>query len=215
MAAAATLSTVVAVPLIQEHASSLPVAIWHGLGDRYVSVATMAWRTYIHQIDRSICSYDSPGLADLADDIRDVLGPSTFVYMIRTNNDSNADQKETLFGSMDSMLSRVAEQLRELKDFKDGFDAIGLSQGGVFLRGYVERYGSQDGYPKVRNLITLGSPYVHLFRSFRRLLTRVSPKSLVTWASHRHPHASLQTSSARLRNGPCELECGLPTLRVE
>lgn len=105
-------------------------------------------------------SYDSPGLADLANDIRAALGPSTFVYMIRTNNDSNADQKETLFGNMDNMLSKVAEQLRDLDEFKNGFDAIGLSQGGVFLRGYVERYGLQDGYPRVRNLITLGSPYV-------------------------------------------------------
>lgn len=82
--------------------------------------------------------------------------------MIRTNNDSNADQKETLFGNMDNMLSRVAEQLKDLAEFKDGFDAIGLSQGGVFLRGYVERYGMQDGFPKVRNLITLGSPYVYI-----------------------------------------------------
>lgn len=105
-------------------------------------------------------SYDSPGLADLADDIRDALGPATFVHIIRTNNDSNADQKETLFGNMENMLSKVAEQLKSFDELKDGFDAIGLSQGGVFLRAYAEKYGMQDGYPKIRNLITLGSPYV-------------------------------------------------------
>lgn len=105
-------------------------------------------------------SYDSPALSDLADDIRNAIGPATFVHMIRTNNDSNADQKETLFGNMDNMLSKVAQQLKDLDALKDGFDAIGLSQGGVFLRGYIERYGTQEGYPKVRNLITLGSPYV-------------------------------------------------------
>jgi palmitoyl-protein thioesterase len=105
-------------------------------------------------------SYDSPGLIDLANDIKDDIGPDTFVYMIRTNNDSNADQKETLFGNMDTMLARVAEQLKDLEELKDGFDAIGLSQGGVFLRAYVQKYGLEEGYPKVRNLITLGSPCV-------------------------------------------------------
>lgn len=166
MAAAALVTTAMSAPLGHEHSAPVPVAIWHGLGDRYVSACLNCVANWYIRLTIQY-SYDSPGLADLADDIRDVLGPSTGVHMVRTNNDSNADQKETLFGNMDNILSRVAEQLKDLEGFKDGFDAIGLSQGGVFLRGYVERYGMQEGYPKVRNLITLGSPYVFLSTNFR------------------------------------------------
>lgn len=78
--------------------------------------------------------------------------------MIRTNEDGGADSKETLFGNMNSMLAKVADDLKALDELKGGFDAVGLSQGGVFMRAYVERYGLEEGYPKVRNLITLGSP---------------------------------------------------------
>jgi palmitoyl-protein thioesterase len=50
----------------------------------------------------------------------------------------------------------VAEQIANVTELKDGFDAIGFSQAGQFLRAYVERYNS----PPVHNLITFGSQHM-------------------------------------------------------
>jgi palmitoyl-protein thioesterase len=157
--------------------SPYPVAIWHGLGD----------------------SYTNPGLTSLGDDIKAALGNNTYVHYVHTSEDSAADQKSTLFGNMNTLLHDVAEGLRDNPGLQDGFDAIGLSQGGVFWRGYVERYGSSPGYPRVRNLITLGSPYV--LRPTLPVYEPLIPVGADTWASHHRHHAILQTSSARPHSG--------------
>lgn len=118
------LAATVAVSALPASSTQPPaVVIWHGLGDRY----------------------DNPGLVSLGQDIKKVLGEDTFVYMVRVSNDSNADQKATLFGDINVELETVAHQLREMPELRQGFDAIGLSQGGVFLRGYVERYSLAKG----------------------------------------------------------------------
>ena len=126
----------------QAAASQLPVVIYHGLGDRF----------------------DSPGLADLADAIRHASDEDpTYVYIVRTSNDASVDQRETLFGDMTAQLESVANELRRIDALKDGFNAVGLSQGGVFLRGYLERYNlAGHGYPVMRTLVTMGSPCVRL-----------------------------------------------------
>jgi palmitoyl-protein thioesterase len=50
----------------------------------------------------------------------------------------------------------AAEQIANVTELKDGFDAIGFSQAGQFLRTYVERYNM----PPVHNLITFGSQHM-------------------------------------------------------
>jgi len=47
-----------------------------------------------------------------------------------------------------------------IPELADGFDAIGLSQGGVLLRSMVQLYPD----PPVRNLITVGSPHMGVAR---------------------------------------------------
>jgi palmitoyl-protein thioesterase len=49
----------------------------------------------------------------------------------------------------------VCEQLAKVPELSNGFNAIGFSQGGLFMRAYVERCNQ----PKVRHLITFGSPH--------------------------------------------------------
>ena len=60
------------------------------------------------------------------------------------------------YGSVNDQIDLVAEQIANITELKDGFDAIGLSQGGQFLRAFVERYNS----PPVHNLITFGSQHM-------------------------------------------------------
>lgn len=57
---------------------------------------------------------------------------------------------------MNQQIVQVAQQLAEIPELSRGFDAIGFSQGGQFLRGYVERNNS----PPVHNLITFGSQHM-------------------------------------------------------
>jgi palmitoyl-protein thioesterase len=65
-------------------------------------------------------------------------------------------------GAITSIYSPIHQQLNQLCNtiyttaaLKNGFDFIGISQGGLLARGYVERC---NAYP-VRNLITLVSPH--------------------------------------------------------
>lgn len=51
-------------------------------------------------------------------------------------------------------MDEVCRNLRERRELRGGFNAVGLSQGGLLFRALIERC---NGLP-VRNLITLGSP---------------------------------------------------------
>lgn len=56
---------------------------------------------------------------------------------------------------IDLQIEEVCQQLKAISELADGFDAVGISQGGQFLRAYVERYND----PPVRNLITIGAQH--------------------------------------------------------
>ena len=60
------------------------------------------------------------------------------------------------YGNVDEQLAIVAEQLASVPELSRGFDAVGFSQGGQFLRAYVER----NNTPSVHNLITFGSQHM-------------------------------------------------------
>ncbi|KAL7807966.1 alpha/beta-hydrolase [Trichoderma aethiopicum] len=112
----------------------LPLVIWHGLGD----------------------TYNSEGIQDvglLADEIH----PGTFTYAIAVGADANADRSATFFGNVTEQLQSVCDTLaaHPILSTAPAIDAIGFSQGGQFLRGYVERCNK----PPVRSLITFGSQH--------------------------------------------------------
>jgi palmitoyl-protein thioesterase len=63
--------------------------------------------------------------------------------------------KTSLYTPMPSQLQELCATIYALPALQNGFDFIGMSQGGLLARGYVERC---NVYP-VRNLITLVSPH--------------------------------------------------------
>ncbi|QSL64063.1 hypothetical protein MERGE_000218 [Pneumocystis wakefieldiae] len=65
------------------------------------------------------------------------------------------DRNNGFFGDVNEQIKLVAEQLSKDPKLADGFNAIGFSQGGLFLRAYIERYN----IPPVSNLITFGTPH--------------------------------------------------------
>ncbi|KHN98428.1 Palmitoyl protein thioesterase [Metarhizium album ARSEF 1941] len=112
----------------------LPLVIWHGLGD----------------------ATDSKSLAQVTQ-LAGTIAPGIFVHIINPTRDGTNDRTATFFGNVSEQVQRVCDQLaaHPILSTAPAIDAIGFSQGGQFLRGYVERCN----FPPVRNLITFGSQH--------------------------------------------------------
>ncbi|KAF7321470.1 Palmitoyl-protein thioesterase [Mycena kentingensis (nom. inval.)] len=81
--------------------------------------------------------------------------PGIFVHSIFVEDDLDKDRQAGFYGNVNEQVALVAEQLAGIPELEGGFDAIGFSQGGQFLRAYVERYNS----PPIHNLLTFGSQH--------------------------------------------------------
>ncbi|KAH9988458.1 palmitoyl-protein thioesterase, partial [Russula compacta] len=92
-------------------------------------------------------SYDSSGILSFQSSI-EKIHPGIFIH--------SEDQRATYYGNVDDQVEFVARQLKDVPQLSGGFDAVGFSQGGQFLRAYVERYNS----PPIHNLITFGSQHM-------------------------------------------------------
>lgn len=110
-----------------------PVVIWHGLGDS---------------------AYSEPMQA-VAKEIRDAF-PGIFVHLVNLADSFAADQRAGFFGNVNEQVEQICGQLAEIDELRNGFDAIGFSQGGQFMRAYVQRCNQ----PHVRNLVTFGSQHM-------------------------------------------------------
>ncbi|CBQ69504.1 related to palmitoyl-protein thioesterase 1 [Sporisorium reilianum SRZ2] len=111
-----------------------PLVIWHGLGD----------------------SAHSEGIESFMSQLKEAF-PGLYVHSV-TQDESNdsEDRKQGFFGHVNDQIEKVCQQLAEIDELRDGFDAIGFSQGGQFLRAYVQRCNT----PRVRNLVTFGSQHM-------------------------------------------------------
>ncbi|GAW10666.1 palmitoyl-protein thioesterase [Lentinula edodes] len=82
--------------------------------------------------------------------------PGIFIHSIYIEEELDKDRQAGFYGNVNTQLDLVANQLANILELKNGFDGIGFSQGGQFLRAYVERYNS----PPVHNLLTFGSQHM-------------------------------------------------------
>jgi palmitoyl-protein thioesterase len=64
-------------------------------------------------------------------------------------------EKTSLYTPLPEQLTELCDTIYKNKELENGFDFIGISQGGLLARGYVEQC---NDYP-VHNLITLVSPH--------------------------------------------------------
>jgi len=76
---------------------------------------------------------------------------NTTVFNIEIGN----GEKTSLYSPLNNQLNELCDTLYSIDELQDGFNFIGISQGGLLARGYVERCNL---YP-VLNLITLVSPH--------------------------------------------------------
>lgn len=117
----------------------LPIVIWHGMGD-------------------SCCNKHSVG--SLMDSITNVL-PGTFVHSINTGSrggSMESDIASSYFGNVNEQIRKVCDELDSIDELRQGYVALGLSQGGQFLRGVAQRChrSHRNG---MHTLVTLGSQH--------------------------------------------------------
>ncbi|KAJ3185278.1 Palmitoyl-protein thioesterase 1 [Gaertneriomyces sp. JEL0708] len=81
--------------------------------------------------------------------------PGVYVKSIMVGANEDDDRQRSYFDRISRQVEEVCQALQEDELLKGGFNAIGFSQGGQFLRAYVEKCNS----PAVNNLITFGSQH--------------------------------------------------------
>ncbi|KAM4058860.1 palmitoyl protein thioesterase domain-containing protein [Hirsutella rhossiliensis] len=112
----------------------LPLVIWHGLGD----------------------SFAGDGVREVAA-LADAVHPGTYVHTVALGKDPAADRYATWYGNLTDQVQAVCDALaaHPILSTAPAVDALGFSQGGQFLRAYVERCNA----PPVRSLVTFGSQH--------------------------------------------------------
>jgi len=80
-----------------------------------------------------------------------------FVLSISTGKNEASDVWSSYFGDVNAQVADVCEQIRSTPELQDGYNAVGFSQGGQFLRAVVQR--CQHTGPQAHILITLGSQH--------------------------------------------------------
>lgn len=111
-----------------------PTVLWHGMGDSCCNPLSMG--TVKREIEKNV--------------------PGIYVYSIEIGDSVLADEKNSFIGNINDQLDVVCRQLKNNTQLKNGFNAVGFSQGGQFLRAYAERCND----PPVKNLITFGGQHM-------------------------------------------------------
>jgi len=123
--------------LITVEASYRPIVLWHGMGD-------------------SCCDPISMGA------IKRLLEkhlPGVYVYSIEVGDNVLDDEMNSFFMNVNEQIVYVHQKLKNDTKLANGFNAFGFSQGGQFLRAYVERFND----PPVYNLISVGGQHQGVF----------------------------------------------------
>eukprot|EP01114_Cavostelium_apophysatum_P004392 TRINITY_DN1461_c0_g1_i1.p1 TRINITY_DN1461_c0_g1~~TRINITY_DN1461_c0_g1_i1.p1 ORF type:complete len:308 (-),score=67.27 TRINITY_DN1461_c0_g1_i1:33-956(-) len=117
----------------QNSSSFRPVVLWHGMGDT--------------------CCY-SFSMGAITNLIQENL-PGVYVYSVEIGDSIVEDEFNGYFKNVNEQVDMMCEKFASDPNLKDGFNAIGFSQGSQFLRAYVERCNN----PPVYNLISIGGQH--------------------------------------------------------
>ena len=110
-------------PVENPRNSYRPVVLMHGLMD----------------------SGSNPGMQSLAASVK-ARYPGIFAVAVDV-----ADFLESLFTPMQQQVDSFAKAVKAIPELKNGFNVVGLSQGGLIIRAYVEQYND----PPVHNLVSI------------------------------------------------------------
>ncbi|KAL8688336.1 MAG: hypothetical protein Q9218_005729 [Villophora microphyllina] len=120
--------------LSPQSSTPLPLVVWHGLGD----------------------NYKADGLRSIGA-LANTTNPGTYTYYIRLDSDPSSDRTATFLGNLTEQVQKVCHDLstHPILSRAPAINALGFSQGGQFLRAYIERCNT----PPVHTLVTFGSQH--------------------------------------------------------
>lgn len=110
-----------------------PIVLWHGMGD-------------------NCCGEHSLGY--IKSEIEKMI-PGVYVYSIRIGSSNFEDTLNGFWYNVNKKIDYVCNKLKGDRLLKNGFNAIGFSQGAQFLRALVQRCESLQ----MKNLISLGGQH--------------------------------------------------------
>ncbi|PWY87508.1 palmitoyl-protein thioesterase precursor [Aspergillus heteromorphus CBS 117.55] len=101
-------------------------------------------------------TFQNPHLVSLARHA-ETTNPGTYTHLIHLSGSSNGDRQASFLGNLTTQISSICAQIAAdpILSTAPAINAIGFSQGGQFLRGYIERCNT----PPVHNLVTFGSQH--------------------------------------------------------
>ncbi|VDK74374.1 unnamed protein product [Litomosoides sigmodontis] len=114
-----------------------PVVLWHGMGD-------------------SCCNPLSLGRIEKL--LRKHI-PNVYVYSVMIGSNVAVDTEHGFFGNVNDQVAEVCQTIRKDEKLKNGYNAIGFSQGAQFLRAVAQRCP----VPPMKNLISLGGQHQGVF----------------------------------------------------
>ena len=121
-----------------------------------VSATSLLCSFQIDAVVLIVSSYKAEGLRSVGELLNNTIGNTT-TYYIRLDDDPSADRTATFLGNVTLQVQRVCNDLTShpILSKAPAINALGFSQGGQFLRAYVERCNN----PRVENLVTFGSQH--------------------------------------------------------
>jgi len=124
--------------------------VWHGLGDKYAPISSKLTSPL------TIPSYKADGLRSIAT-LANTTNPGTYTYFIRLDDSPSSDRTATFLGNLTEQISQVCADISShpILSKAPAINALGFSQGGQFMRAYVERCN----IPRVASLVTFGSQH--------------------------------------------------------
>merc|ERR1712131_527172 len=85
--------------------------------------------------------------------------PGVYVRSLMIGASANDDTLNGFFKPVNDQVDEVCQKISSDPNLKDGYNAIGFSQGGQFLRAVAQRCP----HPPMRNLITVGAQHRGVF----------------------------------------------------
>jgi palmitoyl-protein thioesterase len=113
--------------------AATPVVLWHGMGDSCCNPLSMG------HIQKTL----------------ETQIPGVYVLSLRIGDNVLQDTENGFFMNVNSQVDMVCDQLAKDEKLKDGYNAIGFSQGAQFLRAVAQRCPS----PAMKNLISIGGQH--------------------------------------------------------
>jgi len=117
---------------VESSSSVVPIVLWHGMGD-------------------SCCNPFSMG------SVKSLLEekiPGVYVHSLMIGSNVVADTENGFFMGIEDQINLACDTIRNDTRLVDGFHGVGFSQGGLFMRGLVERCGDLV----VKSLVSIGGP---------------------------------------------------------